>query len=524
MSDRVELAMRIYGPEDQARPVLFAASPYRFDNDDIPETCTFLWRETGPIDWYVQQGYTYVHMDVRGSGRSGGDYGFFNARERRDLYEVIEWIAGQAWCTGKVGGIGHSYYAATQWCMASERPPHLACIAPYDGHLDLYRGWAYHGGVPCNFMIEWWCGNVRPINLHPLAMEASPRDIPLDLVRELSLHPTHDDYWAERSFADALDGCSIPLFSIGVWSKLDLHLAGNIEGYQRFAGPKRLMITGAPHMSAAQAEFESATFHETYLLPFYDRYLKEKTTEFEARPPVAFHLRQAGADVEAKHWPPSRNDLVLGLSAEPSGAVHSLNDGSLVVTRSAQTVETAYSYPDKDWSLGNVKFGPTGPDPIARILTFTSAPLDAAVELAGEAELTVFLSSTRDDTDVIVKLVEQFAPQGAAPPRSVVVTKGWLRASHRAIVDRAYRLRHRHDDPQPLQPGEVYELAVGLEPMAYQFSPGSRIRLDFSCADSPITDAVFWHLYTPDKIGTDTVYTGGTFPSQLRLPLLARDI
>ena len=48
---------------------------------------------------------------------SGGSYGFFDARERRDLYEAIERVA-------------------------SENPPHLACIAPYEGHLDLYRGWA----------------------------------------------------------------------------------------------------------------------------------------------------------------------------------------------------------------------------------------------------------------------------------------------------------------------------------------------------------------------------------------------
>ena len=72
-SDGVELAARLYRPAGEGPwPTLFAASPYRFDNDDIPETCTFLWRETGPIDWYVEQGYAYLHLDVRGSGRSGG--------------------------------------------------------------------------------------------------------------------------------------------------------------------------------------------------------------------------------------------------------------------------------------------------------------------------------------------------------------------------------------------------------------------------------------------------------------------
>ncbi|MBC2662786.1 CocE/NonD family hydrolase [Novosphingobium flavum] len=523
MSDGVTLAARLYRPEgDGPWPTLFAASAYRFDNDDIPETFTFLWRETGPIDWYIEQGYSYLHVDVRGSGRSGGDYGFFDARERRDLYEVIEWIAEQSWSTGKVGGIGHSYYAASQWCMASERPPHLACIAPYDGHCDIYRGWAYNGGIASKFLTEWWCGNVRPININPLTPGAPPRDMVRDLPHEISVHPIFDDFWRDRSFAAALDGCTIPLFSIGVWSKLDLHLTGNIEGYQRFAGPKKLMITGAPHMSAAQGDFESPEFHEKYLLPFYDHYLKGEDTGFDGRPPVTLHMRNAGIDIEAEQWPPSSGDLALHLSSEASGGAGSLNDGSLVPDAPAAEGKTSYSYPDRLWSLGNVQFTATGIDPISRNLTFSTAPLEDDLWMAGCAELTLFLSSSRRDADVILKLVEQIPGRDGAPPRSVVVTKGWLRASHRSILDRDYGLRHRYDDPQPIEPGQVYELNIGLVPMAYKFTAGSRIRLDMSCTDSPVTDAIFSHVYTPDMVGEDTIHHGPAHLSRLTIPLLDR--
>jgi len=138
MSDGVEVSVRIYRPDGPGPfPTLFAASPYRYDNDDVPPTMVFFWHEVGPIHWYVERGYAYVHLDVRGSGRSAGEFGFFNRRERRDLYEVIEWIAAQPWSNGKIGGIGQSYYAAAQWCMAAERPPHLTCVAPFDGHIDF---------------------------------------------------------------------------------------------------------------------------------------------------------------------------------------------------------------------------------------------------------------------------------------------------------------------------------------------------------------------------------------------------
>ena len=81
--DETSIGARIYRPDSAGPyPALLGAAPYRFDNNSLPASAQFLWRETGPIEWYVEQGYAYVHMDVRGSGRSGGDFGGFadNAR------------------------------------------------------------------------------------------------------------------------------------------------------------------------------------------------------------------------------------------------------------------------------------------------------------------------------------------------------------------------------------------------------------------------------------------------------------
>ncbi len=46
-------------------------------------------------------------------------------------------------------------------------------------------------------------------------------------------HATYDDFWKSRAAAENLDKIKVPVFSIGVWSKVDLHLNGNIVGFQR---------------------------------------------------------------------------------------------------------------------------------------------------------------------------------------------------------------------------------------------------------------------------------------------------
>src|SRR5678816_3072879 len=97
--------------------------------------------------------------------------------------------------------------------------------------------------------------------------------------------------------------------------------------------------------------------------------------------------------------------------------------------------ETSYAYPNPGWASGVVGFGPAGPasgfDPVRRVLTFTTGPLDKDLEIAGPIKLVLYASSSRNDTDFFVKLAEQY-PQG----NSQLVTKGWLRASHRELDPR----------------------------------------------------------------------------------------
>jgi putative CocE/NonD family hydrolase len=530
MSDGVKIAAAVYLPPNAhgKYPVLLAASAYRFDNDAVPAMAIYPFMELGPVRYYTQHGYVYVHMDVRGSGRSGGTYTYQSRREQRDLYEAIEWIAKQPWSTGKIGGVGQSYYARAQWFMGTQHPPHLSCIAPYDGNIDTYHSSAYTGGIPGDYPDSWFDG-LRSQNLYPRT--GPPRVIAYDYTLQALRHNLYDDFWKERTVAEQLPTVKVPTFSIGVWGKVDLHLNGNIVGFQRVSGPKKLLVFGGANVEQAVADYSSIGFHETYLRPFYDWCLKGEQTSYVNAPAVRYALTGTDKILSADSWPPAgTNYETLFLNNGPTGSVVSLNDGALnAAAPDASSAPTVFTYPNAGWTNGVVGRGPDGrPDPARRVLTFTTAPLDADTQVVGPIELILYASSSNADTDFFVKLSDQSpntdADQKAGlNPRYSIVTKGWLRASHRAL-DPKWSLPHApwYTDAkeQPLHSGQVYKFDIAVMPTAHLFKKGSRIRLELANGDSATTDAPFTHRYSPRKLGADTIYHDAQHPSELLLPLL----
>ena len=530
--DGTRIGAAVYAPEGSGRyPAVLAVSPYRYDNNALPAGPQFLWRETGPIELYVKSGYAYVQADVRGSGKSGGDFEFLGENEQRDLYDIIEWLAKQPWSNGKVGGLGQSYFCMSQWWMGIMAPPALACLGAYDGLNDPYRA-CYQGGIPGQFFPGYWWNQNRIINRFP-ANGAEPCVQQTDLDLLIASHPTYDDFWRRRSAWERLDEIKVPLYSVGIWGKIDLHTRGNIDGFRRAKGPRKLQMRGPPNAWAANQEFNGVELHERVLLPFYDRFLKGKETEWDKRPAVEYFVRGANVFRTAATWPPQGVQYrAWHLQAGPSGSVTSLNDGALATTAASGAESTSYRYPNPGWVTGVVGFGPTGPaggfDPVRRVLTFTTPPLDSDLEIAGPIKLVLYASSTRSDTDFIVKLAEQYpqSPEDRAKglnPASQLVTKGWLRASHRALdPKRSTEMEpyHTHANPEPIKPGEVYKFEISIEPNAFRFKQGNRIRLEIVNGDSPVTDVLWTHYYAPNKIGEDTIRHSARHPSVLILPVL----
>jgi hypothetical protein len=532
MPDGVRIACRIYRPDADGKfPTLYAASPYQYEYHHVPAIPLFPWKETGPIRWYVERGYVYIHADVRGSGRSEGEYGFLSHTEQTDNYHMIEWIAAQPWSNGKVGGIGQSYFGFSQWLMAVHRPPHLTCIAPYDALIDPYRCHGFHGGIYCSYRTMWYIG-LRANALHRPPDQRRGKAMETDIGRELTFHDTDDAWWKERSAFERLDQINIPVLSIGHWAKKALHLRGNIVGYEYAKSPKRLVVTGYRTQNEVHHAFDTEEFHEEFLLPFYDYYLKGLKNGYDKLAPVRIQVQGSYEWRDEQEWPPKRARIVpFYFRRKKSRSLTSLNDGGLSTEAPSRSEgSTAYDYPDLQWVSGVVAMGPTGPDPIKRVLTFTTDPLEDDLEVTGNVVLELHAASSQTDTDFFVKLADQF-PQSpedrkkGIQPRSFNVSKGWLKASHhftknpaRSRPDRPF---YDHDDPRPLEPGKVYKFEIEVLPCAYQFKKGHRIRVELVNGDSSITDTAWTHPYHPSKIGRDTIHHNAARPSRILLPVIA---
>jgi uncharacterized protein len=122
MRDKIELNATLYlpkttGGQSSKTPVIFTLTPYISD--------TYHARAA----YFASHGYAFALVDVRGRGNSSGEFEPF-ANEARDGHDVVEWLAQQPFCDGKVAMWGGSYAGFDQWATAKELPPHLATIVP----------------------------------------------------------------------------------------------------------------------------------------------------------------------------------------------------------------------------------------------------------------------------------------------------------------------------------------------------------------------------------------------------------
>jgi predicted acyl esterase len=537
MRDGITLLADVHRPSADGRhPALIAASPYPRQIQNLGAPAGFI--EAGVTDFWVPRGYVHVIANMRGTGGSGGRFGFFDAQERRDMYDLVEWAAAQPWCDGTVGMIGISYFSMAQLEAAVERPPHLKAIFPVAATADLYEAAVHHGLMSSSFVTpflsmigltsersdELWRGTVvglarRILNTPPLHRRFATMngEAAMTMMRQLlkmphDPHPwddlwldiavTHqfrDEWWDERDLLPLLDRIDIPVYLGCDWENVPLHLPSTFKAWHALSHNENVRI-GMLGRYGLTWPWESL---HTEALAWFDHWLKGRDTGILDGPPIRYVLPGAEGWQTADSWPPAdtaHRALALRVDAtlaedegEPGGRPYMVLGAGLNRAR------------------------PSAVDPPSQ-LQWTSATLTEDIDMVGDIELRLVASATAIDTAWMATL-QDVAPDGTVEN----VTAGWLRASLRAVDEAASRdgapvLPCR--TPQGVPVGEDVEYRIPMVPNARRFASGHRIRLVLTSDDQqPSTPAIMNFRHA--SVGTSSLNTVRS-SSRLLLPVLSR--
>jgi uncharacterized protein len=509
MRDGVELAATLYRPAGQKEPlpVVFTLTPYIGD--------TYHPRAL----YFARNGYVFALVDVRGRGSSGGTFDPF-AQEARDGHDVVEWLARQPWCNGKVTMWGGSYAGYDQWATASQRPPHLATIVPVasahpgvdfpSSHGIFYSydiQWlTYTSGKTPNVNLfgesSYWRQKFRELYVSHRPFRELDRLVgnPSSVFQTWISHPAFDDYWKSMlPTPEQVAAIDLPILTITG------HYDGDQQGALAFyrdhlkraapaARDRHFLIIGPWDHAGTRTprkEVGGLTFGDASMLDvndlhkqWYDWTMKggPKPKFLEKR--VAYYVVGPGAESwkyadSLEEIGKQRRTLYLGSSG--GGGLDAFHSGALAEAKPAGAAQ-----PDR-WVYDPLDVRPgeqvEGGDS-EKYLTdqryalnlfgngavYHSEPFPEATELSGQVKLTLWMALDVPDTDFKADLYEML-PDGG----SVLLTSDILRARFRDSLEK-----------ETLVPkGEVvrYDF-TGFSWFSRRVSKGSRLRLVITCPNS----------------------------------------
>ncbi|PSN64649.1 alpha/beta-hydrolase [Corynespora cassiicola Philippines] len=461
-------------------------------------------------NYWTSQGFAVVRADEIGCGQSPGFMDTMSASTSDAFAELIEWAADQPWSNGKIGLLGISYFAGSQWRVAARRPRGLACIVPYEGMADYYRDRCRHGGIVLEPFLQFWMGKQARSNQYGLPgrskNQRGPDTIEGDLSEEElkqnradqdidNLHAffRDDEYYASRDYN--LEDIEVPLLSFGNWSNLVIHLRGNIEGYM-LAGSRHkfLRVGSGRHDLPFYAEPEIETQKS-----FLSAFLKDNDYAGWTKgnqPKVTYQARKGPFDYKSHG---SAAGEIFSWKTAPEWPL-------------PNTCYTKYFLsPELSWNPANPAIGvherlsypalTKNSDPVFH--RFITDPFKKETEITGHILAHVNVSVTRNPGGTVPKDIDIFMAmrQWDAEGNEKVftgtigdpaaVTRGCQRVSLRKVNTehpnhRYYRPYRDYfsTDVLPVIPGEVYPIDIEIWPTNVVVLPGEKISIEISGGDS----------------------------------------
>ena len=516
MRDKVELNATLYLPKTPdgtppRTPVIFTLTPYISD--------TYHPRAA----YFASQGYVFALVDVRGRGNSGGEFEPF-AQEPRDGHDVVEWLARQPFCEGKVAMWGGSYAGFDQWATAKELPPHLATIVPAAAvHPPL--DYPSYLNVGETYDVQWFThtsGRASQQNLfgdskfwRTKFLDAYKKHIafkdlgsfvgnPSPNFLRILKHPTADAYYdAMVPSADQFRKINMPILTItGQYDGDELgaltfyrdHIA-NASSETRakhflIIGPWDHAGTRTPTDEAAGIKFGSAAIIDLNDLhrQWYDWTMKNGAKPEFLKDQVAYYLLapgNTGANGEWKHA-----DSLETLTSNPrafyldskSGDANGVFRSGWLIEKQPSEGSDMFTYEPLDTTRGEMVEGTDPKEKTAGIdqtyalsigndgLVYHKDPLPNETPLVGCPALTLWVSIDTPDVDLSADLYE-IQPDGTSV----------------ALWSDIRRLRYRESlrEAKLVKPGEIVkcDFNPGLF-VARRLMKGSRLRLVVTAVNS----------------------------------------
>ncbi len=531
MDDGVELDADVFRPDTKLEkfPAILGVHCYNNEWQSAPVMPQGIniyngGIEAGDPQFFVRRGYVQVIVNVRGTGSSGGRYANYGPREVKDTYEVIEWIARQPWCDGNVGMFGVSYFAIAQQQVAALNPPPLKCIFAPFGYTDFYRHKFYHGGILAHGFMKGWASIIdnprceswtreklddkdyqkaidkaladKDITAVPYLAEAlkHPNEGVNPLIVDILLNPLDGEYYWERN--PKLEDIKVPAYLGACWGIYGLHLPGAFCSWERIKSFKKLTI-GPP------VYFDRPLYQPQYeALRWFDHWLKDLDTGIDEEPDIRLFIPPTGDWKATKEWP----------LPETKWTPFYLHANGLLSEHEFWPNEGYTTYEDSPFTRSGV--------------LFLSPPLVENTEIIGPILLDLYASTTSDDVLFFVSLLD-VNPHG----EETILTRGWLRGSHREIDSnrsKQWEVFHPHTRLEPLKSNVVYEFKINLVPTARLFKVGHRIGLRIKSSDDekPKTSLEAFatgHLWR-QKPSQVTIMHNADYPSCLYLPIARGNI
>jgi len=466
-----------------------------------------------------------VRADERGLGQSPGHLDTMSRGTSEAFVDVVEWAAEQPWSSGKVGLLGISYYAGSQWRVAARQPKGLACMIPWEGMSDYYRDRCRHGGILSNTFIKfWWERQVvsnqygRPgraaRNWGPDTIEGDLSDEELvanrndQTVDNLVNRFRDDPYYASKEYN--MEDIQVPMLSVANWGGILLHLRGNVVGYMNAGSELKYLrfITGRhdlPFYYKEEVEVQKS---------FLDAFLKGEDREGWSTgqaPKVDLLLRKGDMGVNdpvmerrfqrrvESEWPLARTQYTKFYLA-PDRSLQMLKDEASL----AKLTKLDYR------ALGTLD------DP--HLIQFVTPAFAQETEITGHVTAHLNVSVTPDkggplpsDIDLFITL-RYISPAGTevyytgTAGDAVPLTKGWLRVSMRTVNEQHSRHRsylpyrdYFSTDVLPVMPGEVYPVDIEIWPTNVVVEQGGKLILEVSSGDTQGCGIYFQHTDPVDR-------------------------